>query len=391
MDPADRELMDQLAKGPFGQGGFDQRLRQRIVDEIGKQSAGRARRRRPGAWQWPIAALASCAAVLLAVWMWNGQQTANLSDPMTHAVASNLVSAAPTAPAPADPAKKYALLIGLRKDDTSQAVPEGSYRTLLVADERQPANLRLIADMPGLYMPYGQNFWQIVDTESPDHRHALEAVQVTGRGAGQKETAESGRVPAYVLSERVSYAGNEYLSIQSTVKDESGKTSERWLVKHIGQMNVKPDDPAAEPYTRLQEVLPEAGLDQSQTPQWSIYRNPGQWVSEVYDPITGAGRMIDDLPDNVIRNDTLLMSWPDIEKIDPGARDAFTYGNVLGVVTDKEVVVRSVAGGSARSEPVRVPLSDGESVVMIQWAQNDKIDYVDKWIQDFRGLLAVNP
>lgn len=390
MDPADRELMDQLSKGPFGQGGFDHRLRQRIVDELGKRSAGRAGRRRSGAWQWPIAALASCAVVLLAVWMWNGPQTANPSDPMPQAAASSLASAVPTAYAPAEPAKKYALLIGLRKDDTSQAVPEGSYRTLLVADEEQPADLRLIADMPGLYMPYGQNFWQIVDAESPDDRHALHAVQVTGRGAGQTGKDDSARVPAYVLSERVSYAGNEYLSIQSSVKDERGKTSEQWRIKHIGQMNIKPDNPAAEPYTKLQDVLPEAVLEQSRSPQWSIYRNPGQWVSELYDPETGEERMIDNLPDNVIRNDKLLISWQDIEKIEPGARDAFTYGSVLGVLTDKEVVVRSMAGDAVRSEPVRVPLSGGESVVMIQWAQNDKIDYVDKWIQDFRGLLGRN-
>jgi len=388
MDPADRELMDQLARGPFERDGFDQRLRRRIAEEIGKQAAGGAGRRRTGASAWPFAALASCAVVLLAVWMWNGQPAANLPDQATHSVASEEASAAPTALTSAEPAKKYALLIGLRKDDMSQAVPEGSYRTLLVADEEQPADLQLIADMPGLYMPYGQNFWQIVDTESPDDRHALHAVQVTGRGAGQKEKDDAARVPAYVLSERVSYAGNEYLSIQSSVKDEQGKTSERWLIKHIGQMNVKPDDPAAEPYTKLQDVLPEAGLDleQGQSPQWSIYRNPGQWVSELYDPATGAERMIDNLPDNVIRNDTLLISWPDIEKIEPGARDAFTYGNVLGVVTDKEVVVRSMTGGAAES--VRVPISGGESVVMIQWAQNDKIDYVDKWIQDFRGLLG---
>ncbi len=391
MDPADRELMDQLAKGPFEQGGFDQRLRQRIVSEIGKQTAGRAGRRRSGASPWSIAALASCVVVLFAVWMWNGQHAADLSDQVTHSVASEQVTAAPTAPVPAAPNKKYALLIGLRKDDMSQAAPEGSYRTLLVADEKQPADLQLIADMPGLYMPYGQNFWQIVDTESPDHRHALHAVQVTGRGAGQTGKDDAARVPAYVLSERVSYAGNEYLSIQSSVKDEQGKMSERSLVKHIGQMNAKPDDPAAEPYTKLQDVLPGVVVDQSRSPQWSIYRNPGQWVSELYDSTSGAGRMIDNLPDNVIRNDTLLMSWPDIEKIEPGARDAFTYGTVLGVVTDKEVVVRSMKSGVAESEPVRVPLSGGESVVMIQWAQNDKIDYVDKWIQDFRGLLGNEP
>lgn len=389
MDPADKELMDQLAKGPFKRDGFDQRLRQRIVEEIGRQTSGRRRRRRiAAAWQWPVAAVASFAVILLAVWIWNGQQAPRLQDQASPAVASNPASVAPIDQLPVDPAKKYALLIGLRKDDTSQAVPAGSYRTLLVADEERPANLKLIADMPGLYMPYGQNFWQIVDTESADHRHALQAVQVTGRGAAQNGKDSAARIPTYLLSERVSYAGNEYLSIQSSVKDASGKATERWLIKHIAQMNVKPDDPAAEPYTKLQEVLPEAGYDLGQSSQWSIYRNPGQWVSELYDPATGAGRMIEGLPDNVIRNDKLMMAWPDIEKIEPNARDAFTYGNVLGVVTDKEVVVRSMPSGSAASEPVRVPLTGGESVVMIQWAQNDKIDYVDKWIQDFRGLLG---
>ena len=394
MDQADRELMDQLAKGPFEPGGFDERLHQRIVDRITGRTA-RSRPRQTAVWPWPMAALTTLAIVLTAVWLMHHQPQAELLSGHAYTPAAGMASPAPSAAAPVavEPLKKYALLIGLRADDPGRATAASRYRTVLVADERRPQELQLIANIPGLYMPYGQNFWQIADSESPDHRQALHAVQVTGRkaNAGQPERDLSAHVPDYVLSERVSYAGNEYLSIQATVTGEQGDAVERWRIKHIGQMNEKPDDPLAEPYTRLQEVLPEAEAGQGQTSEWSIYRNPGKWVSELYDPVTGKGRMLASLPDNVIHNDALLLPWETIERIEPGARDAFTYGNVLGVVTDNAILVRTMKDGAAMAAPVQIPLEAGESVVMIQWAQNDKIDYVDKWIQDFRGLSGSNP
>lgn len=383
MDPSDKELMEQLAKSPFGREGFDQRLRQRILDQA-QQERSRSRMRSRFTWHLPMIALVSVSALFLAVWLWNNQQGQLPQDTLaTPAVQPVVEQTAASVVATAEPLKKYALLLGLRQDKDTQPIPSSSYRTLLVADEDEPENLQLIADVPGLYVPHGQNFWRISTVESADRRHTLAAEQVTGN---RRASSLPAAVPSYILSEKVSYAGNEFLSIQSTVLNELGETVNKWRVKHIGQLNVKPDDPKLEPHTLLREVMPDIEERHGDDPQWTIYRDPGRWVSELYESATGTAELVSGLPSNVIQHDTLLMNWPEIQKIEPNARDAFTYGNVLGVMTDKEVIVRSMNGTEPLPAAVHVPLLEGESLVMIQWAQNDKIDYVDKWIADFRDL-----
>ena len=388
MDPSDKELREQLGRDPFGRSGFDGRLRRKIEERIESEQRRERLPRNGMTWQLPLAAFGFFAVVLFSLWLWNDR--ARMPDQMEAANEPSAprmsASASPSAVLAEQP-KKYALLLGLRSDRTAaEGDTTSTYRTVLIAAEQDPQQLRLKADIQGLYMPYKQNFWKIASVESADGRQTLQAIQATNRKS--KTPDKTVHVPDYVLSERIVYAGNEYLSIDSKVKDGQGGTDDRWWVKHIAQINLKPDDPSEEPHTLLADVLPDQGTAGNGAEQWSIYRNPGEWVSELYDPVTGEGQQLRNLPKKVIQNDVLLMKWTDIEALEPTAKDAFTYGNVLGVVTDKDIRVRAMQDGAPVSEPVTVPLSKGESVIMIQWAQNDKIDYVDKWIKDFQFLSA---
>lgn len=386
-EPNDRELKDQLADGPFARGGFDQRLRQRIMERIdGEQK--RSRNSRVRHWILPLGAASMLAVILLGIWLWQGTDGANeskLAQTTPSAPAATLSSPSATAAA-VQTQRKYALLIGLRTDNAGK-FSASSYRTVLVASDQTPDQLRQMSENDGLYMPYKQNFWNIATVISSDDRSALQAVQVTNRKIKEKDASVS--VPETLLSERVVYAGNEYLSIVDNVRTEQGGTAENRWVKKISQINDKAQTPPNQLFLKLQDAIPATLAPSTPVEQWTIERDPGKWLPVTYDPVTGAEETIAaDLPSQIVQNDKLLMSWDDIRKIEPNTRDAFTYGHILGVVTDTDIRVHAVRNGTSVSDAVVIPLKKNESVIMIQWAQDQ---YVDRWIADLRMLAASRP
>lgn len=378
MDLSDKELKEQLGRDPFARAGFDEELKKKIRERIDAERGGRRSPRR-FAWRLPAAAFASFALILLGIWLWNGPLERGRQS--EEAIASPVQASTPVPTALAAPkAKQYALLIGLRTDrKESASFPTSRYRTVLVAPKgSDPDELGLMADNAGLYMPYGQNFWHIAAVESADGRQTLQAIQATNRKSSKPDAAVA--VPDYLLSERVLYAGNAYLAVESTVKDGQGAPSVNWWVKHINQINLKAKTAASEPHTALRDLFPNAEPSVAGVQQWSVSRNPGQWiaVSKTVDGLPSA------LPSQLVQHDVLTMSWEDIQAIEPGAQDAFTYGNVLGVVTGREIRVHAVREGKSVSpSTVSIPLGAGESVVMVQWAQDG---YVQRWISYMRGL-----
>ncbi|MBW5446591.1 hypothetical protein GE107_11020 [Cohnella sp. CFH 77786] len=387
MDPFDKEIKEQLGQGPFARGGFDQRLRQRIKDRIAEEREGGQRRPRTASWRMPAVTLAAFAAILLGVWLWHALKNPATLPDRAAAPSVQAVTASPSPQETVQPTKKYALLIGLRADrNERKAFTTSTYRTALVAPEgSDPDKLKLWAENEGLYVPFGQNFWKISTVSTQDGRQALQAVQVTNRNRQSSEA--SVQIPDRLLSERVMYAGNTYLSIESTVLDGKGNSQAYAWVKNINQINSKGKVPEAEPHIPLVKLFENAEPELAGTEQWGISRNPGQWVatSREGDILATA------LPDTIVKHDRLALSWEEIQKIEPGAKDAFMYGTVLGVVTGTEIRVYSIRDGAPLSEAVTVKLAGRESVVMIQWAQNDKIDYVEKWINDMRELSREQP
>jgi len=380
----DREIRHRLSRDPFPGGGFDERLKRRIEERIREEKRRGQVRTRP-VWIWPAAMFASFAAVLIAVWLWGSFQNGGFG-PNASAVPEeqlrNESAAVALSGAGAAPAKKYALLLGLRTErQTDAGYPVSGYRTLLVAADQHPERLRLMAELPGLFVPYGQHFWEIAAIDGPNETQYLQAVQATGAKAARKaapaEKAD-GR-----LSEQVVYAGNAYLSVHTYYLDERGELSVIRRIKHIEQLNERASHPADDPHAFPDQFYPET---REGDPEWIIYRNPGAWVSELYDPKSDTPYPLPFIPEDIVQHDRLNWSWEEILRTEPGARDAFTYGNLLGIITGGELKVYALRGRQTAADPVRVSLAPGEQVVMIQWAQNDKIDYVEKWSQTLRSL-----
>jgi hypothetical protein len=377
----DQQLKEQLSRGPFPRGGFDDRLRNKIMERIDQDNGRPAGSRKAFLRAAARAATAFAAFVLLVglgMWIWQ--------DRSEHSPVQEALAPSPAAEAPMfepkiafNSAQRYALLIGLRTDrQEDSALTTSRYRTVLVAPDENPAALRLVTDNPGLYMPYGQNFWLIDAVSSADGRQRLQAVQATNRRSPSPDHLVT--IPDYLLSERLLYAGNRYVSVQSTVTDPQGAVFSNMWVKHIEQINAPRQDPATEPHAALQDVVKSPDSSVPRQEQWSIARAQGKWVAE-----SPQGDAINvNLPDTVIQNDNLLMSWEEIRRIEPGARDAFTYGNMLGVVTDRDIRVHAIRNGaSVSASPVTIPLAEGESLVMVQWAQDP---YVDRWTEALRAL-----
>jgi hypothetical protein len=387
MDPNEKELMEQLARDPLTRGGFDNRLRQRIEERINRDE-WRIKRPWKSVWRLPAAALASVVVVLMGIWLWNGQ-TGKEQGPGSSDPSITQEAAASRSALRGEQPKKFALLIGLRTDRSvkGHSFATSSYRTILVAPEAQTGRQQLIVDHAGLYVPYEQNFWQIATVSAPGGRQALQAVKITGT---QKRTFKDLRIPSNLLSERVMFAGNRYLSIRSTVRDAKGRQAENHWVKTIDNVDTKSADPATEPHVRLEGVLPDM-VSNPPMEQWSIVRNPGQWMADL--PNAAAAGMKEEnfpapLPKEVVNPDSLSMSWNEILKTEPAAQDAFTYGTVLAVVTGKDIRVHAIRDGTALPDAVSIPLSKGESVIMIQWAEDG---YVERWIQEMRVIPGDQP
>lgn len=376
----DQQLKEQLSRGPFPRGGFDDRLRNKIMERIEQDNSRPARSRKAFLRSTARAATAFAAFILLVglgVWIWQDQTG---DSPVQEALAPSSAAKVPALASMTtlNSSQRYALLVGLRTDrQEDSALTTSRYRTVLIAPDENPAALRLVTDNPGLYMPYGQNFWLIDTVSSADGRQRLQAVQATNRSGQAKDNLVT--VPDYLLSERLLYAGNRYVSVQSTVTDEQGAVFSNVWVKHIEQINATRQDPASEPHAALQDVVTNPDSSVPRQEQWSIARTQGKWVAE-----SPQGDTIDvSLPDTVIQNDNLVLSWEEIRRIEPGARDAFTYGNILGVVTDHDIRVHSIRNGASVSAPVMIPLAEGESLVMVQWAQDP---YVDRWTEELSAL-----
>ncbi|MFC5699937.1 hypothetical protein ACFPVX_01475 [Cohnella faecalis] len=382
MEPTDHELKELLANGPLSRHGFNDELRKRIEREISHQERRPRARLFGSAYRYgAVGALA--VAILVGFWQWglpalNGGANNELSK--TSSSISDITNAAVSNEPP-----RAALLIGTRTDrlsgDGESTV--SSYRTVLVAPSA--AGLEVVADGPGLYMPYKQNFWKIdAATDSADGEQQLHSSKLS---AGVKPVAMVTE-PVPGLSEKLLFAGNRYVSILQTVKsaEPDGKSQTFAWVKDFDQLNTprenKPFDPATEPHVALGEWLGTKTTEE----QWAIVRQEGQWKPEK----PAAGKSATDkskwqalgtpLPELIVSYDSLGLSWEQIKQFNPKAVDAFTSpsDDILATVEEEGIVIYPFRQADPQAKSLTVKLAEGESVVMVQWALDN---YVPTWKQ----------
>lgn len=411
MEQNDRDFMQQLSRGPLTKNGFDARLVARIEEAIDRPVA----RRRP--WMrlgWHGAGVGVLAVLLLfaGFWHWSfgsgglagsielkgAVQTAGTESPMFADARAELHSA---------------LLLGLRSDspsDTGNVV--SGYRTLFVAPE--DGQFELEAQGEGIVMPYGQNFWKIDSVSSAPDADALSqkliAYPLTGKEAAKSNASLLRDVSEVPLMERLLFVGNKYVSVEQNLSDAPNRKY-RWVkdMDQVASTSVRAAfEPEQEPHVPLAAALREAGdaatAEAEASPavgleQWSIIRRTGSWVAaaaettngQPYAPLENATltELKTPLPESFNQFDTLYPTWSQVLKIEPAAKDAFSSPNedMLVVVLDDELVIYPYRQLGGDRNPLRLSLEAGETLVMAQWAKEDK--YVTNWKKQLGELLSV--
>jgi len=396
----DKDLFEQLSRGPLTRNGFDESLRKRIHERLEQP-----KRRNAHFWQMNAvrvgAAFMVFAVVLLGVWMWNGWPNARSGESMHTAQPAASPSASSETAAPAEVTPQSAALIGIRKD-TAGGISSSSYRTLLVVPEED--ELVVAADGAGIWMPYKQRFWKI-DAEPDAMGKGLQVLTASPAGESAKQPAADSS-PVLRRTEKLLFAGNKYVSVlQTTLVTEEGKSVNEnnvWVkdIEQLADTRLKEEGKRGqELHYKLSELV---ATDQAQASadRWTIARVAGKWVAKVpsktIDVRYSASNAIDisdwatvdvTLPYDVLNHDSLALAWDDIYAIEPSAEDAYTSPT-------EDLLIVEVAGGidiyaykNDKIAPLPLDLEPGESIVMVQWATRSN---VDKWKQMLGEWIPAN-
>lgn len=388
----DKDLFEQLRRGPLTRNGFNDELRKKINERI-DQPKRRLHRFRFLRWIPVGSALLFLVVVLCGVWLWKGLPFSGFGNQND---ALNADSAASERLLPARFARKEpqsAILIGLRKD--AEAGNGSSYRTILVA----PHNKKLVvaAEGPGVWMPYKQKFWKI-DT-ALGSGGATEILVSSPADSNRKVSVDI--PPRLRRTEKLLYAGNRYVSIlQSTEAFSDGNNVNQtsiW-VKEIEQLTAGKRErdlrSGAEPHFNLSQLI-DTDNTAAQADQWTIARVPGKWVAkQPSDPLRT--RDADSLSEweeipvpltsDVLSHDTLSLPWDNIYTIERNARDAFTSPteDLVAVVTDASVDIYPYGLPDYNKRALKLPIDASESIVMVQWATST---YVNAWKQQLNEWI----
>lgn len=383
----DKDLFEQLARGPLNRNGFNDDLRKKIYDSIEKPKKGSAVFR-PFKRLPVSAAFMFLIGVLIGVWIWKGLPFDFLHNNSEADTAASADRGALFAGNPVVKDPQSAILIGLRKDASGD---KSTYRTVLVVPEDD--KLTVAADGPGIWMPYKQKFWKIDAAQDSMDR----GTQTLVASPADSEALTVIEIPSQLRrTEKLLYAGNRYVSVLQTTNvsadgNKKGKTSVR--VKEIDQLKAslrqKELLSSGEAYVTLSEVagtdIVPAGAD-----QWTIARVPGKWVAMQPSTPSNADRdaSLSDwaqvgltLSSAVLSHDTLSLAWDEIYGIERSARDAFTSPteDLVAILTDHSIDIYPYRLTDFRERVLKLPLDPAESIVMVQWATSS---YVDSWKED---------
>ncbi|WP_217595002.1 hypothetical protein [Cohnella sp. GbtcB17] len=412
MEPNDKDLKQQLSRGPLIKHGFDARLVARIEEALERPE----RRRHPLLrFGWHGAGLAAMAMLLLfaGLWHWSFGSGGPAGTINLQRAGQTAGTEAPLF-ADADAELHSALLLGLREDPKSEdGSVVSSYRTLFIAPE--DGQFELSAQGDGIVMPYGQNFWKIEaissDPGSAAPAQKLIAYPVTGKDAAKTDVNALRKAAAAPLAERLLFVGNKYVSVEQNPSDAPNRVY-RW-VKDMDQLAKgalrRTFEPESEPHVSLEEAMKTAEATETpvalkdapepseRTEQWSIIRRTGSWVAaapdtsgQPYAPLANKtlAELPTPLPESINKFDTLYPTWSQVLEIEPGAKDAFSSPNedMLVIVLDDELVVYPYHMQGGDQNPLRIPLQSNESLIMAQWAKEDK--YLDSWKKQLATVLV---
>ncbi|MFC5467721.1 hypothetical protein ACFPPD_03255 [Cohnella suwonensis] len=389
----DKDLFEQLARGPLNRNGFDESLKRRINDSL--ERPGRARGpSRPWLLRWPALSFSLLLVLGIGAGVWSLSAGTGQRDNLSKTTEQPVSSSAASGVGPVDPTPHSAVVIGLRQDGDSPD-SASTYRTIIVAPEND--KLTYVRSGDGIWMPYKSNFWKIEyrNASAANAGQSLIALK-SGESSAEKPAADATATDGAVAgrTEKLLYAGNRFVSILQT--DGDGRT--RALVNQVTELDpkVRAADPETLVNTRytFAAALGDAAAGQD-ADEWAIAREDAKWVAKKPSGDGGSATSdwttIDaDLTADVVKDLPLAISWEDVLKLDRSAIDAYTSqdGDMAVVVSAERIQVIPYLLPQADRQPVEFELRPNESVVMVQWATQAK--YVDNWKQMFGKWFAAS-
>lgn len=380
----DKELREQLARGPLAGKGFDEALRRRIHEEI--DNPRRRTRRLWAPWARLGGAFAVVFAVLAGAWIWLAQSNGVSNELMQGELMKDASPAASAETATTTEPPRSVMLIGLREDDAPSGLTS-TYRSVLVAPE--DGELRVNASLSGIYMPYKMKFYRI---DAVGYSLGKGTQTIASVPAGEAFPASISTDPAYRTNEKLLFAGNKFVSLMQTkTKADTGESTSRIWVKDIEQLSPtlrkSTAKSADEPHYELNQLVL---MSSTIANEWTIARQAGHWVGIVPGTAESADQLLTSiaetpaigpqLPTEVVSYDKLWLSWDEIRAREPAAIDAYTSPteDLLAVQTLDAIRIFAYRMKESDMKPLTIPLKDNESIVMVQWAQDG---YVDDWKQ----------
>ncbi|SFK71395.1 hypothetical protein SAMN03159341_101222 [Paenibacillus sp. 1_12] len=431
MNPMDDELKKSLANGPLIRNGFSEKLKKRIEDRL-EQKHNNTRK--------SMLVFGCVSTMLIAAsifFMVDGVPSVGHDEIVVHQremTAFETEAALPTTKDQSVYGVRSAVLVGLREDHpTAGSSPAHStYRTLLLAPEG--GKLRTAAEGDGILMPYKMGFVRIApDSQlnaANEESHTLQVMAAADRVLPQVQAYPS-NTKSLKVAEKLLFAGNRYVALSQSIRQlDQGKPSvyEYAWVKEVDELTSSKINstgiirPLQDPHTTLkrlygESIQPSLKLLNTRAPQnpgprtssteqeddngesWTIVRKNGEWTPQV---ASYTERAADNgyeyqlkplsyrLPESVVSYDLLPLSWEEIRKLQPNAKDAFASPNkeIVGVISNDSINMYPYDGKLIPKPLLTIKLASDESIVMLQWAVNEP--YIEQWKQKGKLLLGEN-
>ncbi|CAM3380708.1 hypothetical protein [Marinicrinis lubricantis] len=394
MDRHDINIKQQMSSGPLRKEGFTQELMHKIEKRIDQQ------KRQKRTWLFAISGL--CFALFAAIFVIQPYLQPQ-SDSLTTINASGTMNASSGSTQMMGQAEmKTALLLALRSDHPSdENYPQeySTYRTILIAGKSNKAEQ--VAGGSGLLVPVGQDFWRIdnavLEPMKDQQLELLNAYPVKEPSASVSLTSDLTEYSR--ISEKVLFAGNQYISIAETKVTKDGSKNHKLKVLDINSLERTPYH-EKESGLSLQELLYSSDLQRMKNAvrnnreesvalnadsSWGIARQPGKWKAlKQMETTSSEDRKIVleelkvPLPYNLVSYDVLCCSWQEIKQIQPAAVDALSSPDkdVVVILTQTQIIVYPYQNGIVNDPMLNISLQEGEKLVMAHWALPN---YVEKW------------
>lgn len=259
-----------------------------------------------------------------------------------------------------DPVLRSVLLIGIRNKS-------GSYETYCISSENR--KIHPILQGNGIFLPRKKGFVSFKDPYF----------------AGKNRT--------------VLFIGNDYVSTEVTLKDDSTKTLQLLPVDKMNNVQgIKISDIfGAAGINAMRDEFsranPEIDVNNIDTSDFGLYRKSGHWVvkGRINYLKNGPGSFADQdlnlVPSaRIVFYDTLQIPWNEIKDKVPDAEDAVTSPNkdIAVIFTQNKILIYPIVNGRLSGAALsKTSLQEGYSVVMSEWATGS---YMKEWENSFKNF-----